>query len=178
MSTKPLILLVEDNRTTQETLKRDFEALGVEVLAVPSAEEAWVVLESGKKPDVMILDFQLPGEDGPNFFRRIQRDPRFKKIPVVPFTALIAQDDATSLSKVSNFISSRPSKGDYHVSPIVSKKGREDVYKTPPELILSVGHALKQNNVDRPAPMKLALKLLVESLIEKMDTIDKKPGGQ
>mgnify|MGYP000868008388 CR=1 FL=1 len=90
MSNTPIILLVEDNRTTQETLKRDFEALGVDVLAVPSAEEAWLFLESGKKLDVMILDFQLPGEDGPDFFRRIQRDPRFKKIPVVPFTALIA----------------------------------------------------------------------------------------
>lgn len=178
MASKPLIMIVEDNRTTQETLKRDFEALGVDVMVVPSAEEASTVLESGKIPDVMILDFQLPGEDGPNFFRRIQRDPRFKKIPVVPFTALIALGDASSQSKVFDFVSSRPAEGGHHVSSIVSKDGREDVYKTPTELILSVGHALHQKQVERPAAMRAALKQIVESLVEKLDTIDKTPDSQ
>jgi CheY-like chemotaxis protein len=86
--TPPFVLIVEDNPITQETLTRDLGALDLQTHAVPSAEEAWDYLGRATPPDVIILDFHLPGEDGSSLYRRVNSDPRFGKTAIIPFTAL------------------------------------------------------------------------------------------
>ena len=167
-------MLVEDNPTTQETLKRDLEGLGLEVVLAASAEEAWKLLENETKPDALVLDFHLPGEDGPSFFRRLNIDPRFSALSVIPFTALMEQQDGPSHSKVTDFVSARKSTAD-NIHTIVSKKGRGDIIKTPPDLILAICHALKQKDVTFPAEFRAEVKRCVETLLQKMDTVTDRP---
>ncbi len=168
MNVKPYIMVVEDNKTTQETLKRDLEQLGMELKQVYSAEEAWRSLESERLPHVLILDFHLPGEDGPGFFRRLAVDPRFKTIPVIPFTALLGASDASSVSTIASFLESRDTR-DALAQPIVSKKGREDVYRVPPELILALGHALRHQSFALPQPMRDAMKKIISSISSALE---------
>lgn len=169
MHTKPLIMIVEDNKQTQETLKRDLEYLGMEVWQSFSAEDAWAALEAADKiPHVLILDFHLPGEDGPGFYRRLAVSPRFREIPVIPFTALIGQQDATSSLTLASYISSRDASAP-HTQPIVSKKGREDIYKTPSELVLAIGHALRQQSFALSDEMRKTMKDIVSSLVDELD---------
>lgn len=173
---KPIIMVVEDNQTTQETLKRDLQPLGLEVLISPSAEDAWKVLESGTKPDVLILDFNLPGgEDGPTFYRRIRLHPKYKTIPVIPFTALLDQQDGESHSKVSNFIASRKPES-IHIHKIVSKNGREDVCKTPEDLIVEIGRDLDKKYLILPDAFRKERKRCLELRVQKMKTEENERG--
>lgn len=174
---KPIIMVVEDNQTTQETLKRDLELLGLDVLIYYSAEDAWKVLENGTNPDVLILDFNLPGgEDGPSLFRRIILDPRFKTLSIIPFTALIDQSDRPTNSMVSDFVILRGTRSD-NIHNIISKKGREDVFNTPPDLILAIAHALQYKNCSFPVPFRAEVKKCIEALLKKMDDEGKANGG-
>jgi CheY-like chemotaxis protein len=146
MTVRPLVMVVEDNKITQDTLKRDLTPMGMELIQVPSAEEALAILESGKIPDVIILDFHLPGEDGPGFYRRISVDNRFRQVSVIPFTALYDQMDMGSVSTMGSFVSTRGS-ADTGILPIVSKKGREDVAQTPGHLFLAIAHCFQQRGL-------------------------------
>lgn len=169
---KPVILVVEDNLTTQETLKRDLEPLGLEVLITSTAEDAWKMLENGTIPDILILDFNLPGgEDGPNFFRRIRLDPRFKSLTIIPFTALLDQQDGASHSKVSSFIASRkPESTNTH--KIVSKSGREDIYNTPEDLIIEIGRDLDKKYPILPDEFRKERKRCLELRVQKMKSME------
>src|SRR4051812_45376507 len=60
------ILLVEDDRTSRESLTNLLEGLGHEVRAVWSAEDAKAALATFK-PDVALLDVRLPGLPGDAF---------------------------------------------------------------------------------------------------------------
>jgi CheY-like chemotaxis protein len=169
---KPVIMVVEDNQTTQETLKRDLEALGLDVLIAPTAKEAWTLLENGNRPNLIILDFNLPGEeDGPAFFRRIRMDAKYKTISVIPFTALL--EDQAGRSKVSSFFSaSRPVSPHVHV--IISKKGREDVYKTPEELIIEIGRALNNQNIEIPDIFRKERRKYLEKHLQNLEGLNRK----
>ena len=101
------------------------------------------------------------------------RDNRFKSISVIPFTALLDQHDGGSHSKVSNFIVSRkPETTNIHV--MVSKKGREDVYNTPEELIIEIGRALDKKDIVLPEPFRKERKRCLEIRVKKMNTSEGK----
>ena len=88
------ILLVEDNpgdvRLTQETLK-DFKALnnlnvagdGVEAMAFLRREGKYV---NASRPDLILLDLNLPRKDGREVLSEIKVDEQLKRIPVVILT--------------------------------------------------------------------------------------------
>lgn len=173
---KPVIMIVEDNQTTQETLKRDLEALELDILIAPTAKDAWDLLERGTIPDLIVLDFNLPGgEDGPSFFRRLRLDQKFESLPVIPFTALIEQNNTAGQSKVMRFINSRkPESTNNHL--MVSKKGREDVYTTPEDLIIEIGRALDNKNRDLPERFRKERRKYLEKRVQKIKTLDNDGG--
>lgn len=63
---KARALLVEDEAGISELLKARLEAEGIEVLAAASAEEAEAALKASR-PDLILLDYSLPGKDGRQF---------------------------------------------------------------------------------------------------------------
>jgi len=101
-SGKPIeILLVEDNpgdvRLTQEALK-DGKVLnklhvvkdGVEALDCLKRKGKYV---SAVRPDLILLDLNLPKKDGREVLAEIKSDPDLKRIPVVVLTVSEAEED-------------------------------------------------------------------------------------
>ena len=95
------ILMVEDNigdiRLTQETIKRN--KLRVELNVVMDGVEAISYLrQEGKyknavRPDIILLDLNLPKMDGREVLAEIKSDPELKIIPVVILTSSEADED-------------------------------------------------------------------------------------
>ena len=84
--TSSLILLVEDNEANQMLARAVLELEGFVVRVAGSAEEARVQLRAAR-PSLILMDVQLPGEDGLSLTRALKADPATESIPVVALTA-------------------------------------------------------------------------------------------
>jgi two-component system phosphate regulon response regulator PhoB len=80
------ILVVEDEPGIQEVLKFNLSQHGHDVIVAGDAEEALNLLR-GALPDLILLDWMLPGMSGIDFARRIRADSRQKSIPIIMLTA-------------------------------------------------------------------------------------------
>ena len=80
------VLVVEDDVDIREMLAFSLEKAGY---AVVQTEDAELALEKlgAMLPDIMLVDWMLPGMDGPEFVRRIRRDDLTRNIPVIMLTA-------------------------------------------------------------------------------------------
>ncbi|MFP4055517.1 MAG: response regulator [Candidatus Brocadiia bacterium] len=81
------ILMVDDDEGFLLAAGRLLEAAGHEVARVKSAAEARSHLES-ERPDLILLDVLMPGEDGFTFADNIAQDKELSEIPVVLVTAV------------------------------------------------------------------------------------------
>ncbi|MBI3003326.1 MAG: response regulator [candidate division NC10 bacterium] len=86
------ILVVEDNPLNMELVCEVLEAHGYEVWQATAAAEALERLKGGK-PDLILMDIQLPGLDGLALTRRLKRDPKTRDIQVVALTAHVMKGD-------------------------------------------------------------------------------------
>lgn len=86
MSEKPNVLLVEDEPAQREVLAYNLEAKGYEVAKVDNGDEALVMVDE-LQPDVIILDWMLPGVSGIEICRQLKSRPETRKIPVIMLTA-------------------------------------------------------------------------------------------
>src|SRR5438128_3859152 len=95
------ILLVEDNpgdaRLTVEALKEG--KLRNRLTVVSDGVEALAVLRRTgvysdvQRPDLVLLDLNLPRKDGREVLAEIKQDPELRRIPVVVLTTSIAEQD-------------------------------------------------------------------------------------
>ena len=95
------ILLVEDNpgdvRLTQEIFKEG--KLGNRLSVVTDGEEALAFLRrqgryaAATRPDIILLDLNLPKKDGREVLAELKADPELKRIPVVILTTSKAEQD-------------------------------------------------------------------------------------
>jgi two-component system, cell cycle response regulator DivK len=81
-----LILVVEDNETNQMLFRAVLELDGYRVAVAGSAGEAWEELRQDR-PGLILMDVQLPGQDGLSLTRDLKNDPTTSAIPVVALTA-------------------------------------------------------------------------------------------
>lgn len=79
------ILLVEDHPMNRK-LVRDILLFQFEVDEVVSAEAAEEYLQT-HRPDLILLDIQLPGMDGVSLMRRLKAEPATADIPIVALSA-------------------------------------------------------------------------------------------
>lgn len=99
MPARPLIRIcyVEDDEDIQRIVRMSLEKIGkmtVEVVSDPmTAIERMIAF----KPDLVMLDWMMPGMDGPTLFRRMQETPGIKSLPVVFITAKASQRELDEL---------------------------------------------------------------------------------
>lgn len=86
------ILVVEDEPGIQEVLKFNLGQHGHDVLVAPDAEEALNLLR-GAMPDLILLDWMLPGMSGIELARRVRADARLKNVPIIMLTARTEERD-------------------------------------------------------------------------------------
>ena len=89
------VLVVEDEPQIQELVAVNLEHIGHKVLRAASAEEAEVAIRSAL-PDVLVLDWMLPGESGVAFARRLRADERTRELPILMLTARAMEQDKVS----------------------------------------------------------------------------------
>jgi len=80
------VLVVDDDPDLQNVVSAILRAAGFLTRAVSSAEEAFDSLRDAR-PDLMVLDWNLPGMSGVDFCRRLRKEPRLSRLPVLFLTA-------------------------------------------------------------------------------------------
>jgi len=87
------VLVVDDKASNRELLRTALEYAGHEVMEASDGEAA---LESMRqlKPDLLLLDIQMPGLDGYAVLERVMADPALQGIPVVAVTAYAMAGDS------------------------------------------------------------------------------------
>jgi len=86
------ILVVEDEPGIQEVLKFNLSQHGHDVLLAADAEQA-LQLMRGAIPDMILLDWMLPGMSGIELARRMRADQRLKNVPIIMLTARAEERD-------------------------------------------------------------------------------------
>jgi two-component system, chemotaxis family, response regulator Rcp1 len=130
------ILLVEDSpgdvRLTKEALKDGKVANNLHV--VEDGEEAMLFLrQRGKflgaiRPDLILLDLNLPKKDGREVLREIKTDDNLKRIPVVILTTSSAEEDVLkTYNDYANCYVTKPMGFDQFISAV---KSIEDFWLT------------------------------------------------
>src|SRR5215813_6265443 len=80
------VLIIEDEAPLAEMLRYNLEAEGFRVSQAQTGEEA-EMLVAEEKPDLVILDWMLPGVSGIEICRRMRSRMETKSIPIVMLTA-------------------------------------------------------------------------------------------
>jgi CheY-like chemotaxis protein len=81
-----VILVVEDNAANQMLIETILQGEGFGVNLAGSGPEALASIERDR-PDLILMDIQLPGQDGLALTRQLKADPATASIPVVALTA-------------------------------------------------------------------------------------------
>lgn len=88
----PRILLVEDNETNIEMISEYLPVWGYRLLVARSGTAAMTQAYE-EKPDLILMDIQIPEMDGLTAVRQLRQDEQFKHVPIIALTALAMQGD-------------------------------------------------------------------------------------
>ena len=86
------ILVVEDEPAIQELLALNLEHAGHHVMRARGAEQAAELVRHAL-PDLILLDWMLPGQSGATFARALRQDDRTKQVPIIMLTARGQEQD-------------------------------------------------------------------------------------
>ncbi len=82
----PTILVVEDEPAILELIKVNLQDAGYAVQEAPDAEQAQALLKASL-PDLVLLDWMLPGQSGLALAKQLRADARTRELPVIMVTA-------------------------------------------------------------------------------------------
>jgi two-component system cell cycle response regulator DivK len=103
------ILLVEDNQENREALSRRLQRRGFDVVTAEDGQAA-VNLAKTEKPDVVLMDMNMPVLDGWQATQMIKADPESANLPILALTAhAMAGDKEKALQAGCT---------DYHTKPV------------------------------------------------------------
>jgi signal transduction histidine kinase/CheY-like chemotaxis protein len=132
------LLVAEDNPINQEVARDILEQEGAEVIVATTGREAVDILcMEAILPDAVLMDVQMPEMDGLEATRRLRKDARFSRLPIVAMTANVLQSDRDECFKAGmNDHLAKPLDVDQMVTKILDVTGH-----TPNDTVLSVSDA-------------------------------------
>jgi two-component system, cell cycle response regulator DivK len=80
------ILVVEDQEDNRQIIRDLLSATDYEIMEAESGEQALEAVAK-QRPDLILMDIQLPGMDGYEATRRIKADPALRLIPIIAVTS-------------------------------------------------------------------------------------------
>lgn len=86
------VLAIEDNLSNMILISRVVEAAGYDLLQAEDGTSALDLLAS-EKPDLILLDINIPGVHGLDLAARLKADGRLSDVPLVATTANVLQGD-------------------------------------------------------------------------------------
>lgn len=90
MNTK--ILIVEDNEKNRRLLRDVLQFHGFEVIEAVNGEEG-IIMARAEKPDIILMDMQMPVMDGFAAIRTLKSDPTLNQIKIVAVTSFAMTGD-------------------------------------------------------------------------------------
>jgi two-component system, cell cycle response regulator DivK len=99
------ILLVEDTEDNRQIVRDLMESVGYELLEADDGA-AGVAMAAEHRPDLILMDIQLPVMDGYEASRRIKADPALRHIPIIAVTsyALSGDEDKTRAAGCDGYV--------------------------------------------------------------------------
>jgi two-component system, cell cycle response regulator DivK len=102
------ILVVEDQEDNRQILRDLLGNAGYELVETVDGEQA-LAAYAKQRPDLILMDIQLPVMDGYETTRRIRTDPESKGIPIIAVTSYaLAGDEAKALAAGCNDYITKP----------------------------------------------------------------------
>lgn len=89
---QPTVLVVDDEVAIREMIQFALEKADLPVETAANAQEALVRI-SENRPDIILLDWMMPGVSGLELTRRLRKDPYTEDIPIIMLTAKVTEDD-------------------------------------------------------------------------------------
>jgi two-component system phosphate regulon response regulator PhoB len=120
------VLVVDDELAIREMIQFSLRRAGMDVDIAGDAREALSII-SDRKPDIILMDWMMPGVSGLDLTRRLRREPVTADIPIIMLTAKVGEDD-----KVTGF---EAGTDDYVIKPF-----------SPRELIARIHAVLRRSS--------------------------------
>ena len=93
------VLIVDDSEIVARLLKAELERKGFEIQYAPDAEKATsIILKRATRPDLILLDINMPKVDGAQFCRFVKKNEMFRSIKVL-FCTGEARERAAALAQ-------------------------------------------------------------------------------
>jgi two-component system cell cycle response regulator DivK len=86
------ILVIEDQEDNRQIVRDLLAASGYELIEATTGEEG-LEAAARERPDLILMDIQLPGIDGYEVTRRIKADPKLRQIPIIAVTSYALSGD-------------------------------------------------------------------------------------
>ena len=93
-----LILIVEDNEKNMKLVRDVLQAKGYATIEAITGEDG-VRLAAEHKPDLILMDIQLPGINGIDALRILRASPETAAIPAIAVTASVMQNDRKHITE-------------------------------------------------------------------------------
>ena len=106
------ILFADDDAEIQDIVKRILTKEGYEVRMAKDGNEALELAKQEKKPDLIILDYLMPGLSGLEVCRELKKDEATKAIPVLMVTGHPTQKERSLTAGAVDFITKPVEKSD------------------------------------------------------------------
>ena len=148
------VLIADDDPVSRHLLLRTLQGWKYDVVAAQDGAEAWRLLQEGDYP-MVVLDWSMPGVDGPELVRRIRAMPR----PGYVYTALLA----ASSDRAEFLHGLETGADDFMVKPLDREELR--VRLRSGERILRLEETLREQNRDlaeRNQQMEMSLRMACE----------------
>jgi twitching motility two-component system response regulator PilH len=107
------ILIVEDSQTERQALRKMLENGGHLVIAATDGLEG-IAMARQNKPDLILMDVVMPGQNGFQTTRQLSRDPETQQIPIIIVT--------TKDQETDRVWARRQGASDYLVKPVSEQK--------------------------------------------------------
>jgi two-component system, cell cycle response regulator DivK len=86
------ILVIEDTEDNRRIIRDLLTNFGYELIEAADGAEG-VALAEGQRPDLILMDIQLPGVDGYEATRRIRAIPELARVPIIAVTSYALSGD-------------------------------------------------------------------------------------
>ena len=87
------ILVAEDDALTLKMLERKLRSWGYEVVSVTEGNAAWEKTQQDDAPNLLLMDWMMPGMDGIEICRKLKQQPADIPMYIILLTARDQEDD-------------------------------------------------------------------------------------
>jgi len=105
--TERTVLVVDDEFAIRDMLRMALEIVDYRCLEADNIQDAHAIVVD-QRPDIVLLDWMLPGGSGIELLRRLKREETTQEIPVIMLTAKTAEDNCLLYTSPSPRDRTRP----------------------------------------------------------------------